>query len=458
MPLPVFSPFILVSLVVFACCLISAGIGILLTRGKFKKIKFIKTRIIIALSFVGIIALYFVFYTVSNMIGRSSVEKMWDKVEAAGVVTDTAQIIPKAPKNPSDNAVSIYKASIALLKNADIQNRRFEFNRKYKNSNDISNWTSEDRVAGLKLSKEKNVQLALSLFSQGTKKTHAINQREYKGIKTLLPQLRGYREIFRTIYFVSNCYAFEEKIDEAYDLTIDGFKFINQFRNDPSFIGQLVYIACAAIDLRMLRGLVSRYGISSKKAEKLIEVLNKINYNESMKKGINGELVLFGRDFYAKFIAGDMTYAYYLSGPKNTNLADIIYIYPFVYQDYTRYLEFGLKTYESFDKPFWQLEPKFKSPKRAPRSLLPIGRYIAGSLPYARTKVARMNSDTAATKVILALHIYKNKHGQFPEKLDALVPEILKEIKVDAESGKALIYKREDKSFKLTGFYSEKKQ
>ena len=454
MSLPVFPPLVLIALVVFACCLISAGMGILLTRGKFNKIKFIKARIIIALSFAGIIALYFLFYTISNIVGRNSIKAMWEKVEAAGVIVDTVQIIPKPPKNPSNNATSIYKASIALLENADIQNRRFGFNRKYKNSNDISNWTNKDRAEALKLAKEKNVQLAFSLFSQGTKKAYAVNQRKHDGIKTLLPQLRGYREIFRTLSFVANCDAYEGKLNEAYELTIDGLKFIHQFRNDPYLIGQMVYIACTWIDLQTIRDLVSRYGIKSQKAQKIINALDKIDYNKSIKKGINGELVLSGRDFYEKFIAGDMTYAYYLSGPKKTNLADIIYIYPFVYQDYTRYLEFGLKTYESFNKPFWQLEPKFKSPKRAPRSLLPIGRYIAGSLPYARTKVARMNSMTAATKVILALHIYKNKYGKFPEKLDSLTPAILKKISVDPVSGKAYSYKKEGTYFKLSGFYS----
>lgn len=457
MSLPVFPPLVLIALVVFACCLISTGIGILLTRGKFKKIKFIKARIIIALSFAGIIALYFLFYTISNIIGRSSVNEMWKKVEAAGLKTEATQIIPKPPKNSSNNATSIYKASIALLENTDIQNRRFGFNRKYKNSNNISNWTNKDRAQALKLAKEKNVQLAFSLFSEGTKKTYAVNQRKYDGIKTLLPQLRGYREIFRTLSFVANCAAYEGKLDKAYELTIDGLKFIHQFRNDPYLIGQMVYIACTWIDLQTIRDLVSRYGIKSQKAQKIINSLDKIDYNKSIKKGINGELVLSGRDFYEKFIAGDMTYAYYLSGPQNTNLADIIYIYPFVYQDYTRYLEFGLKTYESFNKPFWQLEPK-QSPKRAPRSLLPIGRYIAGSLPYARTKVARMNSITAATKVILALHIYKNKYGKFPRKLSALVPGILKKIKVDPVNGKVLTYKKEGKYFKLSGFYTGKKK
>ena len=453
MSLPLFPPFILVSLVVFACCLISAGIGILLTNAKFKKRKFLKTRIIFALSVVVIITLYFLFYTTSNLIGRNSVKAMWNKAEAAGIRIKAEQIIPKPPENPSDNAVPLYKAGIALLESADILNRRFGLDRKYKGQYKITKWTNLDRTKALKLSKEQNIQMAFLLFSQGTKKTYAVNKREYKGLKTLMPQLRGYRELFRTMSFISNCHAYEGKLNEAYDFTIDGLKFIHQFRDDPCFIGQLVYIACTWIDLKTINYLVYRYGISSGKAQKIINALDKIDYNKSMKKGINGELVLSGRDFYEKLIAGDMDYALFLSNNRKS-LADLVYIYPFIYQDYARYIDFVLKTYESFDKPFWKIDPEFKNYKKVSSLLLPIGQWICGSLPYARTKVARMNSITTATKVILALHIYKNKHDKFPDRLDALVPEILKEIKVDAISGKELSYKKEGKYFKLSGFYS----
>ncbi len=456
MQLPIFPPFILVSLVVFACCLISAGIGILLTRGKFKKIKFIKARIIIALSFVGIITLYFLFYTVSNLIGRNSVKAMWNKVEATGISIKAEKIIPKPPENPSDNAVPLYKAAIALLESVDMPDRRFKLDKKYKKYCDIPSWTNKDRAEALKLSKEQNVQMALSLFSQGTKKTYAVNKREYKGLKTLMPQLRGYRELFRTMSFVSNCYAHEGKLNEAYDLTIDGFTFIHQFRNDPCFIGQLVYIACTWIDLETVRLLVSRYGISSKKAQKIINLLDKLDYNKSMKNGLTGELVLSARHFYRNFVGGNIIYNYYIRKSKYNYLNDILYIYPCVYQDYAQYINFWLEYYESFDKPFWQIS-LIQNVKSTQASLLPFARILLTDIIPARIKVARMNSITSATKILLALHIYKNKHGKFPDKLDALVPGILKKIKVDAVSGKAYNYKKEGKYFKLSGFYLGRK-
>jgi hypothetical protein len=483
MPLPVFPPFILVSLVVFACCLISAGIGILLTRAKFKKKKFIKARIIIILSFAGIITLCFLFYTISNIVGRSSVRAMWEKVETAGLTTNPEEIIPKDPnyylndkttyydtRRLSDNAIPLYEAAIALIKNSGVSDKRFDIGwrnqGKNKNRNamplanvpiyDVPNWPSKDRIEALKLSKNKDVQQALVCFSRGNQKSYAVNLRYYTDIEAniqeLLPRLNHYREIFRMISFVSECYALEGKLDEAYKLSLDGFKFIHQFRNDPFIISHLVYIACTWIDLRTLNALVSRYGISSQKAQKTIKILNRLDCNKSMQKGLHGNLILCTQALFKKRITGETNYARSFFG-KRKAFADYVYLYPFNYQEYASYLDSWLKNYELYEKPYWQIKYQLEKLNKEKSQMLLMNN-LANYLFSYRLKTARTNSLIAATKIILALHIYRNKHGKFPEKLDSLTPAILKKISVDPVNGKAFGYKKEGKYFKLSGFYS----
>jgi hypothetical protein len=53
--------------------------------------------------------------------------------------------------------------------------------------------------------------------------------------------------------------------------------------------------------------------------------------------------------------------------------------------------------------------------------------------------------DTA--RIGMACQIYKNMHGEFPEELDRLAPEILEKIPVDPFNGKAMIYKKQDSGF-----------
>ena len=49
----------------------------------------------------------------------------------------------------------------------------------------------------------------------------------------------------------------------------------------------------------------------------------------------------------------------------------------------------------------------------------------------------------------LALKIYKTKDGNYPEKLESLVPEFLKEVPTDPFSSENLIYKKSANGFIL---------
>lgn len=487
MQLPIFPPFVLVALVVFACCLISAGIGILLTRAK---IKFIKTGTIIILSVVGIIALYFLFYTISSIAGRSSVNTMLEKIEAAGLTTTPDMIIPRNPnyywknkskitfgdtRKQSDNAVLLYKAAIALIKNSEVPDKRFniEWRNQGKNKNrnamplanvpiyNVPNWPDKDKTEAIKLSKNKDVQQALACVYRGNRKPYAVNLRYHTDTDTdmqaLLPLLNSYREIFRMISFVSDCYAFEGKVDKAYDLTIDGFKLLHQFRNEPFLVSHLVYIAYTWHNLRTLNALVSRYGISNQKAQEFIEALNQLDFNKSVQKGLHGDLVLFTNPSFKKRISGEERCNRSVFG-KSKAFADCVYLYPFIYQEYASYLKSWLKNYALYNKPYWQIKAQLeKLNLNKEKDQFSLMKGITNYLFSFRVKTARANSLIAATKIILALHIYKNNHGKFPDKLSALVPGILREIKVDVVSGKAYSYKKEGELFKLTGFYSRKK-
>ena len=472
MSLPIFPPFILVSLVVFACCLISAGIGILLTSAKFKKRKLLKTKIIIALSFVGIITLYFLFYMLSNLIGRNSVKAAWDKLKAAGIPTEIEQIVPKVSENPSDNAVYLYEAAGALIRNSNVPDKRFDLfckadketrkETKYvpprynRSGYDISSWKNEYKNKAVELSKNKDVQHALKLFSEASRKTYAVSMKNYidpqAELKAMMPGLINYREFFRMISFVSDCYASEGKINDAYELILDGLKSMHQFQNEPLIISHLVYIACGWTDLTTLNSLVMRYGISSEKAQKIVEALNQLDFNQFMKKGLSGELVFFTRPVFENLMNGDMDEARSLCDSGYEGFADCIYLYPFIYQEYADFIEVWLKNYKLYDKPYWQIKSQLEKLKKGKVRFLFMKDTCSILFPI-RVKTARMNSLISTTKIILALHIYKNKHGEFPEKLDSLTPEILKEIIVDPITGKVLDYKKTGKYFKLTGFY-----
>jgi hypothetical protein len=456
MSLPIFPPFILVPLVVFACCLLSAGIGILLTRAQYKKRKLLKTRIIIALSVVGIITLYFIFYTVSNLIGRNSARAEWENTQKVWGITNLNQLIPKPPKNKSENAVYLYHAAIALLKSADFDMEYYNSIKDVKQHLRYPGWENKDKAKLIKLAKNRNLLQALALFQKGASKNTAVNIRNYNGIQTLLPNLSSYRSLFRMAVLESNVLAMEGKHDDAYKILLDGFKFIYQFRNEPTLLDHLVYIACIWIDLQTLNHQVLNSGIDNNNAYKILAVLNKLDFRKATRTGIAGEIMMY-RDFVEKFTKDDPIWPEVFNVKKSFWQTTFVKFYPFFYQGWANYLKLTTTFRKTFDKPFYQCNKELDDFKKELASGYKFAKWFMPNFIAVRTKVANINSDINATKIILALHIYRNDHGQFPENLNLLAPKILEKVDVDPISGKPLNYKKEGNYFKLTGFYSEKR-
>jgi hypothetical protein len=67
------------------------------------------------------------------------------------------------------------------------------------------------------------------------------------------------------------------------------------------------------------------------------------------------------------------------------------------------------------------------------------------ALDQAFAKKVRSNVSLQATRTILALRAYQLTHGKLPENLDALVPEFLDKVPVDAFNGQPLHYSAERK-------------
>jgi hypothetical protein len=80
------------------------------------------------------------------------------------------------------------------------------------------------------------------------------------------------------------------------------------------------------------------------------------------------------------------------------------------------------------------------------KSFGPFKMYYMGMLHYfiQRSKIA-------GDKVCLALKIYRCRYGKYPEKLEELCPEILKEVPLEPRTETPYIYKREGKGFILYG-------
>ncbi|MHC4654483.1 MAG: hypothetical protein ACYS91_05620 [Planctomycetota bacterium] len=78
-----------------------------------------------------------------------------------------------------------------------------------------------------------------------------------------------------------------------------------------------------------------------------------------------------------------------------------------------------------------------------------IDLYVDSYIYSMHSLFMRLKSDTRATRVIIALRRYKNKHGSWPEKLDDVKSLAPAEIFVDPVNGDSFVYRPTDESFLL---------
>jgi hypothetical protein len=79
----------------------------------------------------------------------------------------------------------------------------------------------------------------------------------------------------------------------------------------------------------------------------------------------------------------------------------------------------------------------------------PLSMMISPSTNWMLTQQATYSANLDSFKLALALKIYKQKHGYYPDKLASLSPEVISQLPFDPFTGKDYIYRKEGKGFIL---------
>jgi hypothetical protein len=102
------------------------------------------------------------------------------------------------------------------------------------------------------------------------------------------------------------------------------------------------------------------------------------------------------------------------------------------------------------DQPYFQQREMLKADpvysSRIPWYFKLTG-YQAGSFGTVFLKQATLEAAFLASRTGLACRLYKSHTGVYPDKLEALVPGILKEVPVDPFTGNPLVYRRNGEGF-----------
>lgn len=278
------------------------------------------------------------------------------------------------------------------------------------------------------------------------KPSYNFNLKYEEGFAIFTPHLSLFHKAIDLLCTKATLEIDKGDAESACNTLITAIKISKHLRNEPILISNVVMLKCLHKITDCINTIIDKYGIPNKTAEPLLSEIIKINLSKYLKGTLRGEFVIMNL-FCDSFLKGE-----FLKENRDISQIDLILYYPRLKRDYA----FSMKTMSQLidfnDEHIWDIYSKARAmeidfPKEFifPNIFLP-------ALVLAYRKNSEAMTNIAICKLKLALNIYKNNKGKYPENLSLLKPDILNEIPIDYITGTSLIYKTDTDNYSI---YSE---
>ena len=404
-------------------------------RYKFKKI-----MVWIGIALVAFVAVVLVIRAVFNYTNGKKLEKFLSQMKSEGIPLTIKDIKPEC--SPRDNAAIDWKTAEAML-SIDRENRT------------LLGQVIDDLFSGKPLSEEKKDKLrglikenqdALQfILKASTKPCFKYEERwELPGYEfrteTAIQMIQG----TRLLGIDAVIKAEDGNIEEAIDQCLAARRFLKSYLQEPFLISYLVGMACIKQVAVCLNNIVSDREIETEILRKILDEWNSSPWKEGLVWAFKSERTLRLETDLLYLLKGEHDldvgrgggFFYWWFRPIYKS--EIIWMT----EQYDRLLK-------EAEMPYYSLGDSKELEKRM--NSTPWYYRMAGVLiPNAVTvmfKRATLDAVFETARIGMACKIYKNLHGDFPEDLAELAPEILGTIPVDPFTGHPYIYKRQDSGF-----------
>lgn len=371
-----------------------------------------------------------------------------DAENAALLLKEVAERIP-ARTNPAPSAM---KSLTALIETN---------NSLGKVSTDIAGWTEAQRKEGALLIKSDEIKELYALLKKAAQRPRYNNNLDWsQGPAILLPNFGGYRMLFRMLTVKAGFEWQGGNPDQGLGTILIGLQVNNKLSDEPILVTQIVRMACDVMLIDELERLANASTIPAEQTQALITELSLHTNRKTWSKTMDGERVAMGiwcYDLLMRSKATESLSLFIFPAPKLPaatrwilNLTNLV-LRPVIKKDCIVYLKLITELQRRFELPYYQIADVLKH--QPIENQIPHYAFIARvSLPNLDKlceKVAGHETQVKICRVGLALKLFKQKNGAYPDTLDKLAPEFLGTIPVDPFTGKALIYRKTDAGFIL---------
>jgi len=417
---------------------------------------------IIGIIFVGLIGLTIELYIIFNITFSIQLNNKIAELKAQGKPMTIAEIVPTLVPD-KENAAILYNKAFELMESEKTSEMVKTIGFANSHSN-ISDWSEKQKVEIPKLVDSRELQRIYELLEEGSQKLKCNFSREYgKGVFMELPTYSNVRNAVRLFCAKALLEAESGKAEKAFDMLLIGLEFSNHLKDEPILISQLVRIACDQLLIECVKSISDSKSIPVEKANLIMSELSAHKDVEPFIKCMDGERLIYMGWFSEKILQGNMS----LKALRAISGIDILREDPLIAKmfsslllnlyrpifkkDYTCYLTLISKIQDNYNIPYYKVAEKIRNnpiERQIPRYCV-LTRISIPALDVMQEGFAKYQAEIDICRTGLALRIYRVKNGDYPEKLESLVPDFLKEVPIDPFSGENLKYYRYERGFKL---------
>ena len=215
---------------------------------------------------------------------------------------------------------------------------------------------------------------------------------------------------------------------------------------EPLVISMLVGIACRGIARKPVMAVLDDSEPSAEALRKVLDSLGDVDDRSPYLAAMRGERCMGISVLKFVFQNPDERIPMFLE-PKLKGTKVTV---SGLYTDALHYLELMESEVTLSRKPWHQSKAdweKIDHDLQEKATDYPLTTVLGSTLSKTAQIYDRAVAVDGVSQLAVALRLYRLKHGQYPEKLTALVPEVLKKLPTDPFSGKDYEYRREGKGF-----------
>ena len=273
------------------------------------------------------------------------------------------------------------------------------------------------------------------------------------GISTMLPETQRVREGARALSLQFHVHLHKDEFSLAADCILAQIALARALEREPTLISQLVQLVIHGMALGHAQSLVQQADIADADLLRLQAHLRRIDLRTSLKSGLVGERTIC----YTACMDPQQT-AEIMGAPSQGVTRELAERQPRRIFDAAKMLEMNLQITEGADESIFEARKEALAAEDEIRGL--AGNWV-GKLYYTMTLLltpaynstltafARVSAQRDSADGAIAAELYRRKNGQWPAKLDDLVPQLLPAVPTDPFTNRPLMMKAAPGSFKV---------